>query len=67
MDTKKTERRAVREQRKTTEPKEVSDRARLQYITIRLEELSAERIRLKEERNVLKEKRRAESGGEDSQ
>jgi hypothetical protein len=67
MDTKKAERRAVREQRKAKEPKEVSDRTRLQYITIRLEELSAERIRLKEERNVLKEKRRAESGGEDSQ
>jgi hypothetical protein len=40
----------------------VSDRARLQYIAIRLEELNAERMRLKEERNLLRGKRRDETG-----
>jgi hypothetical protein len=62
MDTKKAERRAIREQRKAREPKAVSDRTRLQYIAIRLEELNAERMRLKEERNLLRGKRRDETG-----
>lgn len=45
------------------EPKEVTARARLHYISIRLAELTAERAKLVEERKELVTQRRSEGGG----
>lgn len=54
-----------RRPRKAAAGKKFGDRARLHYIAIRLEELSAERTRLKEERVLLKARIGA-AGGEET-